>query len=98
MQTVTRTFDIRNAEAKYYDALHYVQVAASDPNASIADRKECLGYCDRAFAAWAKQIQLQHRRQHGYMPPIQEVRVALSEHVADVLNTRNSLSVRQEGR
>lgn len=94
MQTVSRTQDIERAERKYFDAFHYVQVAAADPRASLTDKKDCLGYLSRAFDQWAKLIQQQHRKQYNTAPPIAEVRDRLKEYVTDALNARNLI---QEG-
>jgi len=88
MQSVTRTHDMDEAEAAYWDAVHYLQVAIADPHASIADKKECVDATAHALTAWAKAIQKAHAQQHAFKPSLTDVRRDLIEHIIDVQNGR----------
>lgn len=90
VKTVKHTDRIKALETAYWNEHHYLQVCIADPDASIADRKECLAAVKRAYENLVNAIWSQHRKQHGATAPIAVVRDRVKEWIVDNLNIRHN--------
>lgn len=88
MQTVTRTPTIIAALTAYWNAYHIWQVCKADPCAGYNDLKNCADICADKFEWVCRHIWTQHRKQHGRIAPMAEIRLALRDEITDVVNAR----------